>query len=401
MRGMNLQGESSRARNLVMQEIATIKALVPDPSNRSDKLRKKVRAAAVRVHYSSSAAKERVTLIVSAGSVALSLAAIFGIGFLQSGAEVSSLREFADWILSQSSTITLAALVILGLRAWMNGSLMTLFGGVVVAGIMFLFINGDQISDFEGSSSDSPDAAPFSLTLFLSFTVPIALPLLTAILVDELFDWASGRFFSRRRAKPLDVIALMTINYARELQKTRDRWVDSSQSRKWCRSLTALANKAEIDFSLRRRTRNKQLRNSLNEDGRRLAAVFHAHRALLVTANSEEDVDRVVQSLINGAEGMLDGDRDRLLEYAPEEITRSQRFREFVARRLVPGVLIISFGLLLVKVPAVPQSAAEPLMYVLMLAGVMQIITGNKEVSNRINEAFGKAVWKSTESGGK
>lgn len=49
----------------------------------------------------------------------------------------------ARWILSQASWVIVAALVILGLRAWMNGSLMTLFGGIVVAGILFLFTGTD------------------------------------------------------------------------------------------------------------------------------------------------------------------------------------------------------------------------------------------------------------------
>lgn len=48
----------------------------------------------------------------------------------------------AQWILRQASWVVLAALIILGLRAWMNGSLMTLFGGIVVAGILFLFSGG-------------------------------------------------------------------------------------------------------------------------------------------------------------------------------------------------------------------------------------------------------------------
>jgi hypothetical protein len=49
----------------------------------------------------------------------------------------------ARWILDQASWVIVAALVILGLRAWMNGSLMTLFGGIVVAGILFLFTGTD------------------------------------------------------------------------------------------------------------------------------------------------------------------------------------------------------------------------------------------------------------------
>jgi hypothetical protein len=45
----------------------------------------------------------------------------------------------ANWILNQAGLVILAALVILGLRAWMNGQIMPLFGGIVVAGILYLF----------------------------------------------------------------------------------------------------------------------------------------------------------------------------------------------------------------------------------------------------------------------
>lgn len=52
-------------------------------------------------------------------------------------------QNTAAWILSQASWVILAALVVLGLQAWMNGRLMALFGGIVVAGILYVFtING-------------------------------------------------------------------------------------------------------------------------------------------------------------------------------------------------------------------------------------------------------------------
>jgi hypothetical protein len=51
-------------------------------------------------------------------------------------------QNAAQWILRQASWVILAALVILGLKAWMDGRLMSLFGGIVVAGILLLFANG-------------------------------------------------------------------------------------------------------------------------------------------------------------------------------------------------------------------------------------------------------------------
>jgi hypothetical protein len=50
-------------------------------------------------------------------------------------------QNAAQWILKQASWVILAALVILGLKAWMDGRLMSLFGGIVVAGILLLFAN--------------------------------------------------------------------------------------------------------------------------------------------------------------------------------------------------------------------------------------------------------------------
>lgn len=44
----------------------------------------------------------------------------------------------ASWLLNQASWVIVAALVILGLQAWMNGRIMALFGGLIVAGILIL-----------------------------------------------------------------------------------------------------------------------------------------------------------------------------------------------------------------------------------------------------------------------
>lgn len=63
--------------------------------------------------------------------------------FLQGQVNENLFENSARWILDQASWVIVAALVILGLRAWMNGSLMTLFGGIVVAGILFLFTGTD------------------------------------------------------------------------------------------------------------------------------------------------------------------------------------------------------------------------------------------------------------------
>jgi drug/metabolite transporter superfamily protein YnfA len=48
-------------------------------------------------------------------------------------------QKASEWVLQQAGFVILAALVILGLQAWMNGRLMALFGGIVVAGILYLF----------------------------------------------------------------------------------------------------------------------------------------------------------------------------------------------------------------------------------------------------------------------
>ncbi|MCH5585091.1 hypothetical protein MK805_08920 [Shimazuella sp. AN120528] len=63
--------------------------------------------------------------------------------FLDGQVDKNLFQNAAQWILGQASWVIVAALVILGLRAWMNGSLMTLFGGIVVAGILFLFTGTD------------------------------------------------------------------------------------------------------------------------------------------------------------------------------------------------------------------------------------------------------------------
>lgn len=51
-------------------------------------------------------------------------------------------QNAAKWILDQAAWVILAALVVLGLQAWMNGRLMALFGGIIVAGILLMFASG-------------------------------------------------------------------------------------------------------------------------------------------------------------------------------------------------------------------------------------------------------------------
>jgi drug/metabolite transporter superfamily protein YnfA len=63
-------------------------------------------------------------------------------------------KSASTWLLGQAGYVILAALVVLGLQAWMSGRLMALFGGIVVAGILYLFTQ-DPTGKFMNSLSQA------------------------------------------------------------------------------------------------------------------------------------------------------------------------------------------------------------------------------------------------------
>ncbi|MFH9893428.1 hypothetical protein ACH4OQ_24510 [Streptomyces luteogriseus] len=128
----------------------------------------------------------------------------------------------------------------------------------------------------------------------------------------------------------------------------------------------------------------------------RISEAFRAHKAAILKADQDGDVTRLVESMLLGIEALSSGDREVLLENAPEEITRSDRLRRFLVW-VIPPVTLIGAGLLLPLIPAVAANGAavESLRWSLIVAGVLALIAAQKDVAARINETFGKAMsWK-------
>jgi hypothetical protein len=279
----------------------------------------------------------------------------------------------------------------------MNGSLLTLFGGVAVAGILFVATNGISASRLQALRD-------LRERVFGFWVVPIAVTALLLFILDRRFQisersldrWGS-RFLAGRTCKPLDVLALRTLRCAAYIHTTRKEWTSSRRSRIWCKHLEVLARQADATFSLPARTpRGNHLRPSLQADARRLAAVIRDHQRILVTAKGVEDVDRAVNSLINGSEAMLKGNRAALLLRAEPDLPRFDRFKALLSR-WVPGVILLTIGTLLPRAPiSIDGVILKNMQWVLILAGIVSLVSSNKEVTSRINDTFTRGVtWKS------
>ncbi|MET7924186.1 hypothetical protein ABZT43_09410 [Streptomyces sp. NPDC005349] len=134
----------------------------------------------------------------------------------------------------------------------------------------------------------------------------------------------------------------------------------------------------------------------LRDESRRMAEVLRNHKRALVQASRREDFDAVVASMVAGVIALAAGDREALLENAPERVSRSEKIRR-VAVWVLPALTLISAGIVLPMVPSVAAqgAAASSLRWSLIVAGVLSIVAAQKDVAARINDTFGKAMtWK-------
>jgi hypothetical protein len=51
-------------------------------------------------------------------------------------------KNGASWIIDQAKWVIIAALVVIGIRAWINSNMMQVFGSIFIGAILFMFAIG-------------------------------------------------------------------------------------------------------------------------------------------------------------------------------------------------------------------------------------------------------------------
>ncbi|MEU4172797.1 hypothetical protein AB0F46_38655 [Streptomyces sp. NPDC026665] len=205
-----------------------------------------------------------------------------------------------------------------------------------------------------------------------------------------------GRRAMNERCFPLDNLALTTLAVAAMIHNDRNRWRSASVTRKWCLEIESIAIHAESALTRSKASpmQSRRLRRDLQEEAWRIGAAYRRHQQTLVVASSEVDVSRVIESLACGMEALLDGDRQALLENAPDAVTRSSLLAQ-AFNRVKSGLLIIAAGVALPYVPGVMGDTGSSLRVLLLTLGVLQLVTVQADVVSRIGGALDKSLpWK-------
>ncbi|MGR6968025.1 hypothetical protein ACU639_36815 [Streptomyces cynarae] len=190
--------------------------------------------------------------------------------------------------------------------------------------------------------------------------------------------------------RPYDLLILELVTVTAALH-ARSRRLTSTETRRLCRELDHIANRAELLLSMPGRARRSS-RSVLRAEARRIAAVFRSHVPAVAAAYDAADVQPIVASLLCSIEALADGDRAALLANAPDAVPIAGRLRRAFARAWPPTVLLAS-GVALPLIPAVANQpeAASSLRWTLVVAGVLTLAAG-KDIAGRVGVSLDRAL---------
>ncbi|MDJ0345887.1 hypothetical protein QMK19_35225 [Streptomyces sp. H10-C2] len=190
---------------------------------------------------------------------------------------------------------------------------------------------------------------------------------------------------------PYDGLVLGVLHVASEIARDPSAWRSERTVRRWCNRLEDISVAVETVFALRQRTpwRDRPLRRDFGGEALRVAEVFRAHKRLLLTAFSSADVQQVVESLTCAVEALLAGDRQALLENAPEQAPLRTHLRRLWAR-LAPGAALIAAGILLPMFMPLPGTSGTHLQQILITLGIVQAVAPS--AAERVGNLLEKAL---------
>ncbi|MFH9864091.1 hypothetical protein [Streptomyces sp. NPDC017202] len=197
-----------------------------------------------------------------------------------------------------------------------------------------------------------------------------------------------------RRCLAFDALLVDVVHLAADLHRS-SRWRLSARSaRLACDRLESLAAVSEKAMTAPGRA-PRRVRAELRQDGLRLAAVFRSYQKQVATAHTVADVDRIVAALLAAAEALAAGDRETLLEHAPDSVPVVRRLYRVLVRTWPPLVMIASG----VALPFIPPLADQPgaagsVRWSLIVAGVLTLVAG-RDTAGHVGGTLDKALsWK-------
>ncbi|MFF8927479.1 hypothetical protein ACF1AO_09475 [Streptomyces longwoodensis] len=130
----------------------------------------------------------------------------------------------------------------------------------------------------------------------------------------------------------------------------------------------------------------------LRWEARRVSISLYEHRYRLLQSGPGEEFQRVLDSLTDGLVALVSGNREHLLENAPE-ITRSTLAKD-AAKRAYPGLVFLSAGILLPFIPQVAEQGdvAANVRIALLVMGVLTLASAPAEAAQKVNEVIAKVL---------
>lgn len=199
----------------------------------------------------------------------------------------------------------------------------------------------------------------------------------------------------RYPSRPLDGVLdelVRLVNVATEL---RTAWYRPDVSRFLVSQIEAVARACEREPWPRRRASfmDGKLRNAIQDDFLRLAAVIREHKSLIVTSHSQDDHDSVIRSLNDGISAILSDDWQTLLENAPDHVIFRRLITGWGLRNLLPAALLVTGAIILPMLSPFHGAgkSTQELRLSLIAFGIVRLIPGQASIIDILSGALNRA----------
>ena len=206
-----------------------------------------------------------------------------------------------------------------------------------------------------------------------------------------------GRLMSRRSTRPeslYDAVALLMLDTAALVSRERRNWQSGKVSRRIVARIEDLARACERSIALRSRIGrwHADVFSETAVEALRVAHVVREHKKMIACASKAGDFDDVARSLANGVEALLESNRGKLLENAPDAILKDRL--KVLVRHVFPVVILVVAAIILPLVPTISaqDKLADSVRLTLIVAAVLALVAPRNESSTRILDLLGKTM---------
>ncbi|WP_159050388.1 hypothetical protein [Streptomyces cellostaticus] len=197
---------------------------------------------------------------------------------------------------------------------------------------------------------------------------------------------SAGTIYGRAARSMLETAAFISRN--------RSKWDSARVARKAVAAIEDLGRTCQDTLALRSRIGvwHADVFSQTATEALRVAHLVREHKKLIVCASTEDDFERVAISFSNGLAALLQNDRSKLLENAPEAV-RKERFKILI-QHLLPVVLFTTAAITLPMVPPISNQdkIAESVRLTFIVAAVLSLVSPRSDSSTRILDVLGKAL---------